>query len=143
MSHLVTQESVIVDGEALLRTIARLHRRATRDAKLETPALLRLLSLVAELGPARIGDLAVADSTSQPTMTAQIQRAESHGWVTRTPDPDDARASRIELSPAGQAALAKGRARRGAAVAPLLDTLGPRDAATLNRAAAILDKLLT
>ncbi|KGN37518.1 MarR family winged helix-turn-helix transcriptional regulator [Knoellia subterranea] len=134
-----------VDTDAFLRSVARLHRLATRNAaNLDVPpAQMRLLALVSDLGPARIGDLAEADHSSQPTMTTQVQRAEAHGWLTRTPDPDDARASLIALSPKGGRQLAAARAARTAAIAPLFAELGPRDAATLNRAVAIVDRLLT
>jgi DNA-binding MarR family transcriptional regulator len=139
----VTTQSTTVDGEQFLRSVARLHRWATRNAHLEVPpAQVRLLALVTDLGPARIGDLAEADHSSQPSMTSQIQRAEARGWLTRTPDPDDARASLIDLSPSGRRELAKARASRSAAVAPLLEGLGQRDAATLNRAIAIVDRMV-
>lgn len=133
-----------VDGDELLRSVARLHRWATRNATLDVPpAQMRLLALVGDVGPARIGDLAQADHSSQPTMTSQIQRAEAHGWLTRTPDPDDARASLIALSPKGERELATARSSRTAAVTPLLEGLSQRDAATLNRAIAIVDRLIT
>ncbi|KRE42729.1 MarR family winged helix-turn-helix transcriptional regulator [Knoellia sp. Soil729] len=133
-----------VDGYELLRSVARLHRWATRNAQLDVPpAQVRLLALVGDIGPARIGDLAEADHSSQPTMTSQIQRAEAHGWLTRTPDPDDARASLIDLSVRGERELATARASRSAAITPLLQGLSQRDAATLNRAIAIVDRLVT
>lgn len=140
----VSNERVTVDGDELLRSVARLHRWATRKAAMDVPpAQMRLLALVGDIGPARIGDLAEADHSSQPTMTSQIQRAETRGWVTRTPDPDDARASLIALSAKGERELATARASRTAAITPLLDGLSQRDAATLNRAIAIVDSLIT
>lgn len=141
---MVTVTDERVDGDELLRSVARLHRWATRNAHLEVPpAQMRLLALVGDVGPARIGDLAEADHCSQPTMTSQIQRAESHGWLTRTPDPDDARASLIALSTRGERELAAARASRTAAITPLLQGLSQRDAATLTRAVAIVDRLIT
>jgi len=140
---MTTPEPAPVDGDALLRSVARLHRWATRHAHLEVPpAQMRLLALVGDVGPARVGDLAEADHSSQPTMTAQVQRAEQHGWLTRAADPDDARASVIALSPAGERELAKARAARSAAIRPLLAGLSDRDAATLDRAVAIVDRLV-
>jgi DNA-binding MarR family transcriptional regulator len=138
-----TQQPAPVDGDALLRSVARLHRWATRHASLEVPpAQVRLLALVGDVGPARIGDLAEADHSSQPTVSAQVQRAERHGWLTRGADLDDARASLIALSPSGERELAKARAARSAAIRPLLEGLSERDAATLNRAVAIVDRLI-
>jgi len=138
----VTDERV--DGDELLRSVARLHRWATRNAHLDVPpAQMRLLALVGDIGPARIGDLAEADHSSQPTMTSQVQKAEARGWLTRTPDPEDARASLIALSSKGGRELAVARASRTAAITPLLEGLSQRDAATLTRAVAIVDRLIT
>ena len=144
MVQQVSSKTMGVDGDELLRSVARLHRWATRNAHLEVPpAQIRVLALVSDIGPARIGDLAEADHSSQPTMTSQIQRAEAHGWLTRTPDPDDARASLIDLSPKGERELAVARASRSAAITPLLAGLSQRDAATLTRAIRIVDRLVT
>lgn len=55
--------------------------------------VLRLLAIVEERGPIRIGDLAHADQTSQPAVTRQASRLEELGWVERIGDPADARAT--------------------------------------------------
>ncbi len=108
-------------ADDLLRSAARLSRWASRHAALELPwAQARVLSLVEELGPARITTLAEADDTSQPTMTTQVQRLEAEGFVTRTPDPADGRASLVELTPAGTAALTTARRARAHTLEPVL-----------------------
>ncbi len=118
-------------GDDLLRVVARVNRWASHSATFEiSPAQGRLLSLVEQLGPSRISALAEADHCTQPTMSGQVQRLESLGWVRRTADPDDGRASLVELSPAGAEALAGARQARVDAVAPLLREL---PAATLER----------
>ena len=40
-----------------------------------------------------------------PTVTRKVQQLEQEGFVARHPDPDDRRATRIELSPAGRRTL--------------------------------------
>ncbi len=133
-------------GDDLLRNAARLNRWATRHAQLEVPfAQARLLALLDELGPARIGDLARADHTSQPTLTTSVQRLEAAGWVRRHADPADARASVVSLTPAGRGALASVRQARAAVLQPLLDELERSDPAALARvqtAAAVIAELL-
>ena len=129
-------------GDALLGTIARLHRWASRHAEFDLPpAQARLMAQIDELGPARIGDLADADHCSQPTMSAQVARLEHRGWAVRTADPADGRASLIALSPLGRETLARVRARRAAVVAPLIDQLPDVDRQRLVEAIAILQEL--
>ncbi|GAB4070046.1 MarR family winged helix-turn-helix transcriptional regulator [Angustibacter speluncae] len=130
-------------GDALLRTTARLTRWASQRARFDVPpAQARLLALVDELGPARVGDLAVADHTSQPSMSAQLARVEEHGWVTRAADPADSRAWLISLAPAGADALARVRAARAEVLAPVLDGLDDDERARLAEAVDVLEGLL-
>ncbi|WP_205860571.1 MarR family winged helix-turn-helix transcriptional regulator [Phycicoccus sp. HDW14] len=111
-------------ADDLLRSAARLSRWASRHAAHELPwAQARVLSLVEELGPARITTLAEADDTSQPTMTTQVQRLEAEGFVTRTPDPADGRASLVVLTTAGTEALTSARRARARTLEPVLADL--------------------
>ena len=129
-------------ADDLLRSAARLSRWATRHAGLELPwAQARVLSLVEELGPARITALAAADDTSQPTMTTQVQRLEAEGWVSRTPDPADGRASLVALSPAGVEVLAGARRARAHTLEPVLAGLGA-DPERMRDAVALLVELV-
>jgi len=126
-------------GDELLGLVARLNRWATRQARLEAPpAQVRLLAQINELGPARIGDLAHADHTSQPTMTGQVRRLEENGWARREPDPQDARASLITITPAGAEVLATARRSRAQTLRPVLDQLDEADRARLRGAVEVL-----
>lgn len=130
-------------GDELLSAVSRLHRWATRHADLEIPsAQARLLGLVSELGPARIGDLAQADHCSQPTMTAQVQRVESMGWLEREPDPGDARAWLVRLTPEGKTVLKSARSARSRAITPLLASLTEEEAAVIDEASAIIQRMV-
>ena len=123
--------------------VARLHRWATRHANLAIPTGVgRLLALVDEAGPSRIGDLARADHCSQPTMTTQVQRCEELGLAARTTDPLDGRAVLIALTPAGRDRLRELRTARAAAVAPLVDALESADRDVLHAAVAVLSRIL-
>lgn len=130
-------------GNDLLRATARLNRWATRHASFDVPyAQARLLALLDELGPSRVSLLAEADHSSQPTLTAQVQRLEAAGWARREPDPDDARASLISLTDAGRAALEGVRQARYAVLAPVLEQLSARDRARLRTAVDVLEEVL-
>lgn len=127
----------------LLRSAARLSRWASRLAAFDVSyAQARLLALLDELGPARVSTLAEADHCSQPTMSTALQRLESQGWAQRVPDPGDARASLLSLTPAGRDALEEIRGARAAVLSPLLTTLDDADVARLRDAVVALDDLL-
>ena len=123
------------DGARLLGAVARLNRWASRHAELSIPpAQGRLLSLIDELGPARIGELAAADHCSQPTMTTQVQRVENAGWAMRSADAGDARVALIELTDEGRDVLASLRESRARALAPRLEHLDEAQRAALRSA---------
>ncbi len=132
-----------VDAEQLLVCVARLSRWASRSSD---PGLSvasgRLLSLVEELQPVSVSALAHADHTSQPTMSTHVQRLERSGWISREPDPADARSSRVRLTADGAAMLAEARRRRGAVLAPYLEQMSPADRQRLAGAVAALVDLL-
>jgi DNA-binding MarR family transcriptional regulator len=140
MADLGARETV---GNDLLRASARLSRWASRLATFDVPpAQARLLALLDELGPARVSAMAEADHSSQPTMTTALQRLESQGWAQRVPDPSDARASLLSLTPAGRRALEEVRRARAAVLSPTMAALDDAEVARLREAVAALDDLL-
>lgn len=127
----------------LLAVVARINRLANQRVRLSLPfAQARLLSTIEGEGSARISDLAAIDHCSQPTMTTQVRRLEDAGLVSRTVDPDDARAVLISITPQGVAALAQVRADRGKAIDPFLAELDSSDRDTLAAAVGIMRGLL-
>lgn len=123
--------------------VARINRLANQRVRMPLPfAQARLLSTIEDRGEARISDLAALDHCSQPTMTTQVRRLEDAGMVTRTADPDDARAVLIRITADGVAALRQARADRGAAVDPYLERLDDTDRATLTQAVDIMRRLV-
>jgi DNA-binding MarR family transcriptional regulator len=140
VSSSAAQTSLGVD---LLGVVARLNRLATQRIRLPLPwAQARLLSTIEDQGVARISDLAALDHCSQPTMTMQVRRLEDAGLVTRTTDPDDARAVLIRITPKGSRTLTRVRAERGGVIDPYLARLEPEDRATLAAAVLVLRRLL-
>lgn len=127
----------------LLRTVARLNRWTNRQTELPVPAAqARVLSLLDDLGPSRVGDLARADSTSQPTMTVQVDRLEGLGLVRRHPDPDDSRAVIVSITPEGSTAIDAVRDARGRVLAPVVERLDPVHRAALTEATEALGRLV-
>jgi MarR family transcriptional regulator, organic hydroperoxide resistance regulator len=89
----------------LLGQICRLHHRRAHSV-FEAIGLYRgqpkVLEALREEDGQTHSDLAARLHVSAATMTKQIQRMEKAGWVTRRPDPDDQRVSRVYLSEAGR-----------------------------------------
>jgi DNA-binding MarR family transcriptional regulator len=77
-------------------------------------------------GPQTIGTLADRLEVTQQAVSKSVADLERRGYVTRTPDPDDARARRVALTGRGDAAIAGGRRHRAAIDAELAERLGPR-----------------
>lgn len=130
-------------GADLLHVVARINRLATQRARLPLPfAQARLLSTIEDQGPTRISDLAVLDHCSQPTMTTQVRRLEDAGYVSRTVDPDDARAVLVQITSKGVETLRQVRVDREAAIEPYLERLDASDRQALGEAVRVLRGLL-
>lgn len=99
---------------------------------------LRTLGRIDQEGPRRTTELAESERVSQPAMTTLLQRLEADGYVRRTPDPDDGRASRIDLTESGRAVLAERRADRARLISDLLQDLTPEQRDGLGDALAAL-----
>src|ERR1700745_3933060 len=89
-----------IDVTRLRVAIARLSRRLRRHELAGlTPTQLAALSTVERSGPLRLGDLAAAEGIAPSTLTRLVAVLEEAGYVTRRPDPSDARASTIAITP--------------------------------------------
>ena len=122
---------------------ARLGRALSRLTMDDVPAAtLRLLSQIDELEPVGISQLARADRCSQPTMSGAVQGLVAKGWVTKTPNPDDARSSLVRLTPAGAEVLRNARRRIGAVIAERLAADPCHDTADVEAAVSLLQHIL-
>lgn len=118
-------------AEALDRGASLLVRRVARSASLTPRMVLRTLD---EEGPTRLTELASATGVSQPAMTQLVGRMEREGFMVRLIDPDDARATLVDLTDAGRALRGELLESVHERLAELLDTLSPRGEATLGLA---------
>jgi DNA-binding MarR family transcriptional regulator len=102
-------------GSELTLYAARLVRLLRRDH--EQPVGMRVLSILDEAGALGVTQLATFDQCSQPTMSGIVNGLVERGWVTKQPDPADARSTRVELTAAGRCVLAEARGANGSLVA--------------------------
>lgn len=100
----------------LVTYAARLVRVVRRTAAKDSTASLRILSQLDELGAVTVTELARADRSTQPTISAGVRGLEEKGWVNRVSNPDDARSTLLELSDSGRAELRAARRRHGTVV---------------------------
>ncbi len=121
------------DSEAILDQLGRLVRELTRltggadDGPAMTATQRISLIEIAAAGPLRLNDLAARIGTSAPTASRAVDALDELGLVARTPDPDDRRAVRIELTPAGGALVGERKARASAAFEPAAAALSTAD----------------
>jgi DNA-binding MarR family transcriptional regulator len=66
-----------------------------------------VLATLVEDGPTRLTALAAATAVTQPAMTQSVGRMEREGLVVRLVDPEDARATLVDITAAGRALRAR------------------------------------
>ena len=124
----------------IVRTARRLRQEAGTDL---SPSLTAALSTVERHGPLTPSEVAARERVQRPTATRVLARLEEQGLIARTPDPQDRRSSLVTTTEAGSALLAELRTRKTAFLAARLEGLPADDLDTLERAADILEGLIS
>ncbi len=132
MTHADILETLLVATHRLTRASAQATGSSVVSATWTT------LSILLSDGPRRIGELARAARISQPGMTKLLHELAARGWARRTADLGDSRASLIEITSGGRAALFAWRAELAATLAPAFADLGDREWNALRTAAELL-----
>lgn len=135
-----------VDVAALatrLRTdVWRLARRLRSEAHVAlTPTLQSALGTIDRHGPITVGDFARHEQIRKPTATRTVAALVEQGFVERTADPLDGRVTWLQLSPEGRRLVQQVRRRYDAYLAERIKSLPSDELATLERAAAILERI--
>jgi DNA-binding MarR family transcriptional regulator len=126
--------------DARLAALWRTAGRPRRDDLSRTAA--SVLATLRDEGPRRVTELAASEAVAQPSMTTLVNRLERLGLVERGPDPGDARAALVSLTPAGRERLQALRAARAALLQERLAALDPDALAALEAALPALDSLI-
>jgi DNA-binding MarR family transcriptional regulator len=124
---------------AVIRTARRLRQEAGTDL---SPSLTSALATIERHGPLSPSRLAEIERVRRPTATRTVARLEDEGLVLRATDPADGRVSVVSVSTAGRTLLKRVRGRKNAYLARRLRELSPGEVEDLERAAAILERLL-
>ncbi|MCB9743751.1 MAG: MarR family transcriptional regulator [Alphaproteobacteria bacterium] len=88
----------------LLRLAARVEDLGVSQARARCLTLLAFQAGHEGLRPARIAELL---AVAAPTVTALVRELEREGLVRKGPDPEDRRARRVRITPAGEALVAQ------------------------------------
>jgi DNA-binding MarR family transcriptional regulator len=131
-----------IDVTRLRVALARLSRRLRRHELAGlTPTQLAALSTIGKTGPMRLGDLAAAEGIAPSTLTRLVTALEDSGYVQRTADPSDARASTLAITAHGQEALERIRTETTLMLTASLELLTPEQRSALAAALPVLEQL--
>lgn len=81
------------------------------DPEIE-PSSYSLLATLQQEGAMRMTTLSRQLGIGKPTLSRQLSTLTARGWVSKTADPDDGRAQRLDLSPEGRRRLEEAQADR-------------------------------
>ena len=107
-----------------------------------SPSMMAALATIENRGPLTPSELAEFERIKRPTATRVLRRLEDDGLIERTADPSDGRSAVVTVTRQGAALLKKLRSRKNAYLARRLRDLPDEDVETLDRAAAVLERLL-
>lgn len=113
-------------------------RDETSELGLTTPKV-RTLAVLAMIDGLLIGELAVYAVVEQSTLSRALDGLETEGLVRRSPDTEDARATRVFITETGRAAFEKFWPRMAQSYAQMFDGISEDDRAVF---VATLKKIL-
>lgn len=126
------QNAALVDSVLMaLMTVGRLMRQRAEGDDLE-PATFWLLKTLS-VQPMRVTELATSTNLDTSTVSRHVAQLDRAGLVERTPDPDDRRAHRVQLSLQGRSRLDDAFCRRRALLSRGLRDWDTDDVAHLDR----------
>jgi DNA-binding MarR family transcriptional regulator len=133
-----------VDLASRLRlAVTRLARRLRQEAEPGlTPSLYSALAAVARGGRMTVGELCAAEQVQPPTMTRLVAALVDAGLIDREPDATDRRVAWLSVSLDGAKLLGRVRQRKEAFLSRRLRKLPAEDLEVLERAAAILERVI-
>jgi DNA-binding MarR family transcriptional regulator len=130
----------LVSGRLAL-VIGRLNRRMLRATEGLSHSGLSALSSVVKFGPLRLNELAQREGVAAATITRIAVDLGDRGFVTRTVDKKDRRATTIEATTAGMDYILKARSARADVMNALLASLDEHDRQLVQQVLPVLEAL--
>jgi DNA-binding MarR family transcriptional regulator len=107
-----------------------------------SPSLASALVTIELRGPVTLGQLAVHERVTPPSVTRMAATLEERGLVRREADPADRRIAYLSLTPEGKRTVQRTRTRKTAFLAKRLRRLDATEIAALGVALPLLEALL-
>ncbi len=123
--------------ETLLKTTHKLHRQfETHLVALDIPEFmtgprLRFLIAVSEAGKIRMSDIGVKIGIKPRTVTQFVDALEEEKLIVRIPDPDDRRATFLQITDTAPPLITKARAAMGESAEKVMASISPEDRSQL------------
>jgi DNA-binding MarR family transcriptional regulator len=127
----------------LRRAVTRMNRRL-RHSSLGgiSPAQASMLESIEKATNPSLGDLAMAEQMKPPSVTRVVQSMQESGLIVCTPDPQDRRCTRVQLSALGRKEITAIRRRKTEFLEKKLLSLSVSDQRKAEDLAAFLERLL-
>jgi DNA-binding MarR family transcriptional regulator len=133
------------DGQIAARlryVLVRMTRTLRREGNSNlSPSQISALATLEEFGPVRISALATHESIDPSVATRVVATLEAQGLTERQDDPEDKRASLIDLSDVGQKALDELWSERTIGLSARLERLTSNERQKVEAALPILEKM--
>jgi len=144
ISFASTDTNTDVELAARLRLVVTRLARRLRQQSAEglTPSQISALSSIERHVAVTPSELAALERIQRPSATRLLNGLMDAGLITRQADSSDRRVARLSLTREGVAVLKRGRSRKNAYLARKLRTLQPEELEALERAAAVIERLL-
>lgn len=126
---------------AIVRTARRLRQEAAAESTGLTPTSVAALATIERHGPLTPSEVAEIERVKRPSITRTLGCLEREGLIERAADPADGRSSLVSVNAGGRERLRRLRSRKNAYLARRMRDLDAEEIETLERAAAILDRM--
>lgn len=128
-----TDKNIFIDIWLIASLADRLVAEILEDSGLSVDEFA-MYGLISDLAPITAADLVRATGRSPTTVSSLVRRCEARGELVRVDNPEDARSSLLELTPAGYEAM-------GGTVPHLVDSIEEINARLGGRHASVRDSL--
>lgn len=106
-------------------------------------AQMSIMTILDEIGPMRISQIAQAEAIRMPTASNAVNQLESMGLVSRVRDVSDRRGVSVQLTEKGKEELARSGENRNVALARMIENLTPEEVAQVEKAAPLINLILS
>lgn len=138
----LTLSPEVASADRLRLTLVRLVRTLRRRGRSRlTPSQVSALSTVEEYGPMRISALATYESLGASAATRVVASLEELELLERMVDPEDKRASLVNLSERGRSEFDELKRERTLDISSMLEKLSAKERQTIEAALPALEKI--